>query len=320
MTGATGMVGAWLCEELLRRGASVVALVRDDDPQSRFYTEQIDRRCSVVRGNLACFSDCMRALNTHSIEFVFHLGAQTIVGTALRDPFETLESNIRGTYNLLEAARQLRPLIRAFVFASSDKAYGESETLPYIETMALNGRFPYDVSKSCADLLCTSYAHTYGLPVVIARCGNIYGAGDLNWSRIVPRTMRTLISGERLVLRSDGKSIRDYTYVRDVVNAYIALAQACVEPALAGEAFNVSSETRCSVAEIVEEIGKVLKIKPNPEFVDTATMELREQTLDTTKAKQRLHWTSTWTLGQGLADTASWYRSYLEEPSLSRTG
>ena len=204
VTGATGIVGSWLAQELSERGASVVALVLDDDPQSRFYADSIARSCSVVRGNLADIADCARAINSYECEVVFHLGAQTIVGTALRDPLECFESNIRGTYNLLEAARRLQPLVKAFVVASTDKAYGDAPTLPYTEEMPLRGKHPYDVSKSCADLLAAAYHHTYGLPVTVARCGNIYGGGDLNWSRIVPGTIRSLLRGERPVLRSDG--------------------------------------------------------------------------------------------------------------------
>ena len=186
---------------------------------------------------------------------MFHLGAQTIVGTALRDPLECFESNIRGTYNLLEAARRLAPLVKAFVVASSDKAYGDSPVLPYTEDMPLNGKHPYDVSKSCTDLLSTTYHHTYGLPVTIARCGNIYGGGDLNWSRIVPGTIRSLLRGERPVLRSDGGPMRDYIYVKDVVDAYIALAEASDRPDVVGEAFNFSPQSRCTVREIVDAIG-----------------------------------------------------------------
>lgn len=316
VTGATGIVGSWLCEELVARGAHVVALVLDDDPQSRFYSEGIDVRCSIVRGNLASFSDCMRAINAHDVEIVFHLGAQTIVGTAQRDPLETFESNVRGTYNLLEAARRLAPLVRAFVVASSDKAYGDSAVLPYIETMRLNGKHPYDVSKSCADLLAASYAHSYDLPVTIARCGNIYGGGDLNWSRIVPGTIRSLRAGERPILRSDGENIRDYIYVRDVVSAYIGLAEASVANAdVAGEAFNFSPQSQHSVLDIVAAIGTVMNVSPNPKILNTATMEIRNQTLDATKARKYLGWLATWSLHEGLVETVAWYCKHLGAPS-----
>jgi CDP-glucose 4,6-dehydratase len=311
VTGATGIVGSWLCEGLIERGARVVALVIDDDPQSRFYSDGIARKCTIIRGNLAIFADCMRAINAHDVDVVFHLGAQTIVGTALRDPLETFETNIRGTYNLLEAARRLAPLVRSFVVASSDKAYGDSTVLPYTEAMPLNGKHPYDVSKSCTDLLAATYAHTYGLPVTIARCGNIYGGGDLNWSRIVPGTIRSLLAGERPILRSDGGYIRDYIYVRDAVAAYIALCEAADRLDVHGEAFNFSPESRHRVLDIVEAIGAALRVRPNPKILGTATMEIRDQTLDASKARARLGWTPAWSLADGLAETVEWYRKHL---------
>jgi CDP-glucose 4,6-dehydratase len=311
VTGATGIVGSWLCDELVRRGAYVAALVLDDDPQSRFYSEGIDRNCSVVRGHLARFEDCLRAINLHECTDIFHLGAQTIVGNALREPLETFESNIRGTYNLLEAARRLGTLVERIVVASSDKAYGDSPVLPYTEDMPLVGRHPYDVSKSCTDLLAATYAHTYGQHVTIARCGTIYGGGDLNWSRIVPGTIRSLLAGERPILRSDGGPIRDYIYVGDVVDAYLSLAEAThagtAEP---GEAFNFSPQSRYTVLDIVAEIGRVMHVDPNPRILATAAMEIRDQTLDATKAKTRLGWEASWSLADGLAETAAWYREH----------
>lgn len=311
VTGATGIVGSWLCEELLARGTRVVALVIDDDPQSRFYSEDIYKRCAIVRGDLARIEDCARAINLHECDVVFHLGAQTIVGTALRDPLECFESNIRGTYNLLEAARRLAPLVKAFVVASSDKAYGDSPVLPYTEDMPLNGKHPYDVSKSCTDLIAQTYAHTYDLPVTIARCGNIYGGGDLNWSRIVPGTIRSLLAAERPILRSDGGPIRDYIYVKDVVDAYIALAAATPRAGIAGEAFNFSPQSRFTVMDIVAALGRVMDVEPNPTILATATMEIRDQTLDATKARERLGWTPKWSLDDGLRETVTWYTAHL---------
>ena len=310
VTGATGIVGSWLCQALLERGAAVVALVLDDDSQSRFYREGIDRRCRIVRGDLARVEDCARAINLEGADVVFHLGAQTIVGTALRDPLECFESNVRGTYNLLESARRLAPLVRAVVVASSDKAYGDSPVLPYTEDMPLNGRHPYDVSKSCADLIAQAYAHTYDLPVTIARCGNIYGGGDLNWSRIVPGTIRSLLAGERPVLRSDGGPTRDYIYVKDVVDAYIALAHATLRDGLGG-AYNFSPGSPASVTDIVAAIGRVMGVEPNPDVRGTATMEIRDQTLDSQKARSLLGWNARWSLEDGLRETVAWYRAYL---------
>jgi CDP-glucose 4,6-dehydratase len=311
VTGSTGIVGSWLTEDLVRRGAYVVAFVRDADPQSRFFSEHISEGCSVVNGDLVELADCMRAVNDHEIDTIFHLGAQTIVGAALRDPIDCFESNIRGTYNLLEAARRLRELVTTVVIASSDKAYGDSPILPYTEDMPLRGRHPYDVSKSCTDLVSTAYAHTYGLPVTIARCGNIYGGGDLNWSRIVPGTIRSLLASERPVLRSDGGPIRDYIYVRDVVEAYIALAEAThAGTASPGEAFNFSPQSRYTVLEIVAEIGRAMGVDPNPDILASASMEIRDQTLDASKAKRRLGWGARWTLPEGLTETVAWYREH----------
>lgn len=311
VTGATGIVGSWLCEELAHRGAFVVALVLDDDPQSRFYTDGISRSCTIVRGDLADFATCMRAINVHDVEYVFHLGAQTIVGAALRDPLECFESNIRGTYNLLEAVRRLDPLVKAVVVASSDKAYGDSDVLPYTEDMPLRGSHPYDVSKSCTDLLAHTYAHTYGTNVTVARCGNIYGGGDLNWSRIVPGAIRSLLGGTRLTLRSDGKMVRDYIYVRDVVAAYIALAEA--GPEISGEAFNFSPESEYTVLDIVAAVESVAEAKLDLDIQNTVTMEIRKQTLDSSKAKRMLSWKCEWTLEDGLRDTLGWYKRHLAQ-------
>lgn len=315
VTGATGIVGSWLCEALVRRGASVVALVLDDDPQSRFYAEGIDRSCTVVRGNLAEIADCMRAINSYECRAVFHLGAQTIVGTALRDPLECFESNIRGTYNLLEAARRLQPLVEALVVASTDKAYGDAATLPYTEEMPLNGKHPYDVSKSCADLLAAAYHHTYRLPVTIARCGNIYGGGDRNWSRIVPGTIRSLLRGERPVLRSDGTRVRDYLYVADAVDAYVTLAEAVDRSDVAGEAFNFGAQIGCTAFDIVEAIGRVMHVDPNPVVLNAAAFEIGDQLLDAGKARARLGWQPRWSLEDGLRATVDWYRAHLAAPT-----
>lgn len=311
VTGATGIVGSWLCEELVRRNAYVVALVRDADPQSRFFSDGISASCSIVNGDLASFDACMRAINAHDVEIVFHLGAQTIVGAAQRDPLECFESNIRGTYNILEAARRLHGMVKSVIVASSDKAYGESEILPYTEDMPLRGMHPYDVSKSCTDLLAHTYAHTYGMDVAIARCGNIYGGGDLNWSRIVPGTIRSLLAGSAPVLRSDGKMIRDYIYVRDVVEAYILLAEHASGGGIRGEAFNFSPESQYTVLNIVHAVSNALNIHIEPIVQNVAKMEIRNQTLDASKAKQRLHWSCKWSLEQGLRETVDWYRRHL---------
>jgi CDP-glucose 4,6-dehydratase len=317
VTGATGIVGGWLCEEVVKRGAYVTALVLDDEPVSRFYGDGIYQKCSVVRGDLTDFSACMRALNVHEAEVVFHLGAQTIVGAAMRDPLECFESNIRGTYNILEAVRRLPSLAIRVIVASSDKAYGDSPTLPYREEMPLKGVHPYDVSKSCTDLLSQAYAHTYGMNLGIARCGNIYGGGDLNWSRIVPGTIRALLSGQAPVLRSDGTMIRDYTYVKDVVSAYLTMAEQLHHDDIRGQAFNFSPGTQISVREIVDTIARVMGVHIEPVVLSTARMEIQNQTLDATKAKELLSWTCSYELEDALSETVAWYRSHFSRTAMA---
>jgi CDP-glucose 4,6-dehydratase len=312
VTGATGVVGSHLCEKLIGLGAYVVALVRDDDPMSSLYRDGIAEKCSIVRGDLRSFETCMRSINAHDIDTVFHLGAQTLVETAMRDPLETFESNLRGTYNLLEAARRIG-IVKAFIVASSDKAYGDSDILPYTEDMPLVGRHPYDVSKSCTDLLSTCYSISYDLPVTIARCGNIYGSGDLNWSRIVPGTIRSILGGQRPVLRSNGTNIRDYIYVSDVVSAYIKLAEQIDHPHVRGEAFNFSPETRVDVFEMVSAISSAMDSKLEPIVLDTATHEIKVQTLDSSKARRILDWRPTWSLDAALRETIPWYQRLLAD-------
>ncbi|HET7463584.1 MAG TPA: GDP-mannose 4,6-dehydratase [Longimicrobium sp.] len=316
LTGATGIVGSWLTRALVERGAYVVALVRDADPQSELYRAGTVGRVTVVNGALESYATLERAINEHETDTVFHLGAQTIVGNALRAPLATFEANIRGTWNLLEAARAMGSVVRRVVVASSDKAYGDSPELPYVEEMPPLGRHPYDVSKSCTDLLSTTYAHTYGLPTVIARCGNIYGGGDLNWSRIVPGTIRSVLAGERPVLRSNGRFIRDYIYVADVVDAYLLLAEKLDQARLSGEAFNFSNEKQVSVLEIVERITTLMgRGDLEPVILDQARAEIRDQYLSAEKARTRLGWTARHDLDGGLAETIEWYRAFLARPT-----
>jgi CDP-glucose 4,6-dehydratase len=313
VTGATGIVGSALVKRVLDAGARVVTLVRDWDPQSELIRTGDIMRTSVVNGQLEDYSTLERAINEHEIDTVFHLGAQPIVTTALRNPLPTFEANIRGSYNLLESCRVHRELVARIVVASSDKAYGDGPALPYTEDMPANGRHPYDVSKSCTDLLALSYAHTYGLPIAVARCGNIYGGGDLNWSRIVPGTIRSLWLGERPQIRSDGQFTRDYIHVQDVVDAYMALAERCAEAGVRGEAFNFSPETRVTVLEITRTIQRLMD-RPDlePVVLNQARAEIRDQYLDSSKAQQRLGWRARRSLEAGLADTIEWYKRFLE--------
>ena len=314
VTGATGIVGSWLVKELVGEGAFVVALVLDADPQSEFYRSGVDRRVTVVNGALEDEHMVERAVAGWETDTVLHLGAQTLVGVAHRAPLPTFETNIRGTYNLLEACRRHRDLVRAVVVASSDKAYGEQPVLPYTESMPLLGRHPYEVSKSCADLLAQCYAHTFGLPVGIARCGNVYGGGDLNWSRIVPGTIRAFHERQRPVIRSDGTFVRDYIYVRDVVRAYLDLAEAVAcDAALAGQAFNFSTEVGLTVLEIVAAIQREMGCCDlEPDIRNEARGEIRHQRLSAARARDVLGWSSRFALDDGLKETVDWYRSFFD--------
>jgi CDP-glucose 4,6-dehydratase len=312
VTGASGIVGSWLVKRLVRESAYVVALIHDWDPQTELIRSGDISKVSVVNGELEHYATIERAINEHEIDTVFHLAAQPIVSTALRNPLPTFETNIRGSYHVLEACRVHRGLVKQVVVASSDKAYGDAETLPYTEDMPLHGRHPYDVSKSCTDLIALSYAHTYRLPIAVARCGNIYGGGDLNWSRIVPGTIRSVLQGERPILRSNGLYTRDYIFVDDVVSAYMATADAVSRDEIAGQAFNFSPESRVSVIEITRQLLRLMgRDDLEPVILDQVTAEIKDQYLDASKARRLLNWTPRFTLEQGLAETIRWYRAFL---------
>jgi len=312
ITGATGIVGSWLVKRLLQEGAFVATLIRDWNPQSELIRSGDVKQTTVVSGALENYNALERAISENEIDTVFHLGAQPLVGIALRSPLPTFEANIRGSYNVLEACRVHRKLVKRIVVASSDKAYGDVDTLPYTEDMAPMGRFPYDVSKSCTDLLARSYNQTYDLSVTIARCGNIYGGGDLNWSRIVPGTIRSFLDNEKPLIRSDGKFTRDYIFVQDVVEAYLLLASRAQDQGVRGQAFNFSGEQPWTVLEIVENIQKLMRCDHfEPIVLNQATAEIRDQYLDSSKAQRLLKWTPLYSLEKGLAQTIDWYKSFL---------
>ncbi|MFN2399245.1 MAG: GDP-mannose 4,6-dehydratase [Gemmatimonadaceae bacterium] len=312
VTGATGLLGSWLTEELVRRGASVTCLVRDWVPESRLMNEGILSRVRTVRGELEDHALLVRALNEYEVDTVFHLGAQTIVGTAARSALSTFESNVRGTWNLLEACRTCASLVRRVIVASSDKAYGSHENLPYTEDTPLQGRYPYDVSKSCADLIALSYYHTYRVPVAVTRCGNLFGGGDLNFNRLIPGTIRSILQGEPPLIRSDGTFIRDYFYVRDAVDAYLQVAERLPEPGILGEAFNFGTETPVSVIELVNLLlGLMNSTSLVPTILNEATHEIQRQYLDCAKARTRLGWEPSFTLEDSLLETIEWYRQRL---------
>jgi CDP-glucose 4,6-dehydratase len=313
VTGATGLVGGWLVRRLLAGGADVVCLVRDWVPQSQLIRGRLVDRVKLVRGDVCDQALLERVLGEHEIVTVFHLAAQTIVGIANRNPVSTFEANIQGTWSLLEAARR-SPLVKQIVLASSDKAYGDQDHLPYDEDTPLQGTHPYDVSKSCSDLIAQAYAVSYKLPVAITRCGNFYGGGDLNWNRIVPGTIRSVLRGQRPVIRSDGKFIRDYFYVEDGAHAYTTLAEAlAARPELAGQAYNFSNELQVTVLDLVRRILKHMNSELEPDIRNEASNEIIHQYLSAAKARRELRWSPLFDLDGGLAATIAWYKEFLAD-------
>lgn len=311
ITGATGLLGSALTKSLVEKGANVTILVRDNVPKSNLYREGTINKVAVVRGDLADYLLIERSLNEYEIETVFHLGAQTIVSTANRSPLSTFESNIKGTWNMLEAVRN-SPLVKRVVIASTDKAYGAQKELPYTEETPLQGKHPYDVSKSCADLISQAYYHTYKLPLAITRCGNIYGGGDLNFSRLIPGTIRSLLLNEHPIIRSDGLYLRDYFYIADAIAAYILLAEKLDDPSLHGECFNFSINNPMTVLAMVKRIASLMESNLEPVVQNQVKGEIKSQYLSSAKAKKLLNWEAQCTLDQGLQETISWYKNFLE--------
>lgn len=314
VTGATGLLGSWLTEELVARGAGVTALVRDWVPASRLVRRGTFERVNVVRGALEDLDLLERAINEYEVDSVFHLGAQTTVGTAGRSPVATFEANVRGTWNLLEACRRSGARIERVVVASSDKAYGDSP-VPYTEDQPLRGTFPYDVSKSCTDLIATSYHRSYRLPVAITRCANLFGGGDLNFDRLVPGTIRSALRREPPIVRSDGSYVRDTLYVRDAVTALLELAERLPGDDVRGEAFNFGNGAPLSVLELVATILRLAGAADlEPRILGTAEREIRRQVIDSGKAERVLGWTPRHPLEPALVETIAWYADFLELP------
>ncbi len=313
ITGCTGLLGSWLTEALVNRGAHVTGLIRDWVPQSRLIQSDAMQHIVTVRGDIEDYPLLERVLNEYEIDTVFHLAAQTIVGTANRNPLSTFETNIRGTWNLLEACRRSQ-LISRIVIASSDKSYGDQPLLPYAESMPLQGRHPYDVSKSCADLLALAYASTYQLPVAAARCANFFGGGDLNFNRVIPGTIQSVLGGEAPIIRSDGTYVRDYLYAADGAEAYLLLAEQLDRREVAGQAFNFSYGAKLTVLEIVRLVLKLMQREDlEPRILNQATNEIREQWLSSEKAKRELGWAPRHTLDQGLVETIRWYEGFFKK-------
>lgn len=312
ITGGTGFLGSWLTEELTNLNARIVVLIRDYVPESKLYRENLINRVYVVRGELQDYDTVERVLNEYEIEVVFHLAAQTIVPIANNNPISTFESNIKGTWVLLEACRRNRQ-VKKIIVASSDKAYGEHKILPYTEEMPLQGRNAYDVSKSCADLIAQMYFHQYNLPICITRCGNLFGGGDLNFSRLIPGTIRSAFYNERPIIRSDGKYIRDYFYIKDAVKSLLLLAEKMDEENIIGEAFNFSNETRLTVLEVVQEILFLMnKTYLEPIILKEAKGEIVHQYLSAAKAKTLLGWKPHYSIREGLLETIKWYENYFK--------
>ncbi len=310
VTGATGLLGPWLVQELLAQQAHIHVIVRDMVPDSLFFQLKLNEQVTVIQGDLLDYQLLLRVLNEFDIETVFHLGAQAIVGYANRSPLSTFKSNIEGTWNLLEACR-LSPWVKRIIVASSDKAYGEQATLPYKEDTPLQGKHPYDVSKSCTDLIAQSYFHTYQLPVCVTRCGNFFGGGDLHTNRIIPGTIAKVLQGHQPIIRSNGLFIRDYIYIKDVVHAYLTLAEQMNRNDIVGQCFNFSTDKPFTVIQIVQEILTLMKAQHLESIIENrATNEIPAQHLCSDKARNLLKWQPTYGVTKGLEETIAWYREY----------
>ncbi len=313
VTGCTGLLGSWLTRALVERGANVTGLVRDNVPRANFHRLGLDRRIVSVRGEVEDYFLVERIINEYEIDTVFHVAAQTIVTIANRNPVSTFDTNIRGTWNMLEACRR-NAMVERVIVASSDKAYGEHEVLPYTEEAPLQGSHPYDVSKSCADLIAAAYHRTYRFPVCITRCGNFYGGGDLNFNRIIPGTIRAVLRNEKPVIRSDGSLIRDYIYILDAVEAYILLAERMAELPIHGQSFNFSNEIQLTVLELTNQILRLMGREDlAPVILDEAKNEIRHQYLSAAKARRVLGWKPGYSLEQGLGETIAWYQEFFSE-------
>lgn len=316
VTGGQGFIGCWLTERLLALGARVIVPRRDLHPRVRFRTEGIEERCEVVSADIRAYDSVLHLLTTYRISTVFHLAAQPIVGVANRAPLSTFESNVRGTYTVLEACRAAATLgepIERIVVASTDHAYGAHEELPYREDFALCPSYPYDVSKGCTDMIARCYAHTYELPIAVTRLANVYGGGDLNWSRIVPDCARALVLNERPVIRSDGTPERDYLYVKDAVDVYLAVADSVADPELRGRAWNAGHGRPVAVLEVVRRLIAVSGKDLEPEVCGASPPrgEIDRQYLDSTAIRETLGWSPRWDLDRGLEEAYRWYEREL---------
>lgn len=318
VTGGTGFLGGWVVRKLADMGAQIVALVRDGNPGAMFFGDQLSSRVTCVYGKLEDASLIKRSFAEYGIDTVFHLAAQPLVGVAKLDPIGTLEANVVGTWNVLEAARQTK--VNQVVVASSDKAYGESADLPYTETHPLQGKYPYDCSKSCADLISQMYLATYNLPVSVIRCANLFGGGDLNFSRTIPGVIRATLENKPFVIRSDGLFVRDFLYVKDAADCYLFLAERARQGAPQG-AYNFSLEVQWTVLQCAKAVLELMeRTDLEPVILNQASAEIREQHMSCAKARELLQWTPAFTMSEGLAETISWYRNYVRAEAEALAG
>lgn len=310
-TGAQGFIGSWVAERLLDEGAQVLVLDRPPAEPSRFALRGLSERCTSVAADLLDHASLRAAIDDHGVQAVFHLAASAIVGSAANSPLQTFEVNIRGTWNLLEACRVASEPPAKIVVASTDKAYGIHENLPYREDHALQPHYPYDASKASADIIARSYAHTFGLPVAVTRFGNVFGGGDFNFSRLIPGTIQALLAGKRPVIRSDGLMERDFLYAEDAVTAYLAIARSLDHPELRGRAWNASIGRPVSVLEVVTQLVEISDLGLEPDVLGRGTPhgELERQWLDASAIAAELGWTPAWDLQRGLRATFDWYAS-----------
>jgi len=307
VTGADGFIGSHVARALVEKGAHVTTIVRDVKKTSNLDVLQIRSKINVIHGDLVNLHDCERTINEYDIQFVFHIAAQAIVGPANRSPLSTFESNIKGTWNILEACR-LSKTVKGLIVASSDKAYGQQKKLPYTEESPLNGYYPYDASKACAELLARSYFMTYNLPLAVTRNANTYGPADMNFSRIVPEVITTILRGEQPIIRSDGTPERDYMYIKDAVSAYLALAENLHRKEIIGQAFNFGTGKPVKVIELYNKIIKLMGRSIKPKILGEAKNEIDRQYLSIEKARRILKWQPKYGLSDGLKETIDWYK------------
>ena len=313
VTGYEGFLGSHLTKTLLNYGAKVWGLDIKTGRKDTILSNEDLNRVKITQGSVENSSLVSKVIKENKIEFIFHLAARALVGKCFKNPLRAFSTNIKGTWNVLEASRNNNS-IKGIIIASSDKAYGIQKKLPYKENVSLAGCHPYDVSKSCADLLAHTYYRTYGVPVCVTRCGNIFGPGDFNYSRIVPDAIRSALQNKTLIIRSNGKFTRDYIYVRDIVKGYLILAEKAKTLRLYGEAFNFSSEKPLSVLSLVKIVSRFSgQKKPSYKIANEAKYEIRNQYLSSKKARRILNWKPKFSLDKGLKKTIGWYRDYKEK-------